>query len=167
MNELLRTRVLRFGFLPLLALLLLLAVTGYAAAQTPTPGSSGDKMGPHGMMIPELQGIPPDQLFDHFRGSQFTLTDAHGNVVIYQMTAGIVTAVTATGVTVTPNGANTPASFNITANTIVRGTPAAGSLQAVAQGDKVVVLSKQGSSDAVSIMKHSGGFHHGGMMMGS
>lgn len=116
--------------------------------------------------LPELQGIPPAELFDHFRGSQLTITDAQGNAVTYQLTPGTVAGVGATTVTVTPNGQTTPLAFTVTTNTAIKATPSRGSLQALVQGDKVVVLARQGSGDAVAIMKHQprGMFH--GMMGG-
>ena len=166
MKRLMRIRLVRFGFLPLIALVVLLAIAGFAAAETPTPGSTPTAKQPH-PSLPELQGIPPDQLFDHFRGSQFTVTDAQGNAVVYEVTPGTVAGVTSTTLSLTPNGQTTALSFNITANTVVRAAPARGSLQALVQGDKVVVLSKHGSSDAVLIAKGSPRGMHGfggGMM---
>ncbi len=161
MKQLLSTRLLRYSLLPLVALVVVLAVVGFATAQTPTPDSKPG-MGHH-QMIPELQGIPPEQLFDHFRGSQFSITDAQGNPVVYQMTPGTVSGVSDTAVTVTPNGESTTMSFNITPSTRVLATPGPGSLQALVAGDKVVVLSKQGTADAVLIAKPKAGFHRGMM----
>lgn len=152
----------RFGFLPLIALVVLLAIAGLAVAQTPTPTAKE----PH-PFLPELQGVSRDQLFDHFRGSQFTVTDAQGNAVVYQWTPGTVAGVTGTALSLTPNGQTTAMSFTITANTVVHTMPASGSLQALAQGDKVLVLSKQGSGDAIVIAKPGRRGMHGfggGMM---
>lgn len=165
-------RILSFGFVPLLALVVLLGVTGFAAVQPPEPASTAMDQPPPHPSLPELQGVPPAELFDHFRGAQFTITDAQGNEAVYQMTPGTVSGVSTTGgtttVSVTPNGQTAPVTFTITPNTSVHAVPGPGSLQALAQGDKVVVLTKQGSTDAVAIMKHQprGMFRFHGAMGG-
>ena len=160
-------RLLLVGFLPVVALLLLLGVAGLGAQ--PQPAAADQPKPPH-HFLPELEGVPPAERFDHFRGAQFTITDAQGNAVTYQMTPGTVAGVSTTGgattISVTPNGQTTAVGFTVTPDTKVHAMPNTGSLQALATGDKVMVLSRQGSDAAVMIAKHRMGMMgmgHGGM----
>lgn len=100
--------------------------------------------------LPELEGIPGEELFSHLIGGQFTLTDKDGKEVTLAVTAGTVVAVAENSITIDPNGPAGNVTYNVTTSTILPGWPrSVASLQA---GDPVVIMSKQGSQDALSIM---------------
>lgn len=52
--------------------------------------------------LPGLEGIPPEQLFDHFRGAEIRMTDRDGNALTYRMTPGVVSSVDANSTVITP-----------------------------------------------------------------
>ncbi|MGQ9573343.1 MAG: S1C family serine protease [Chloroflexota bacterium] len=52
-------------------------------------------------LLPELEGIPADELFGHILGGEFNLTDADGNPVTVVLEAGTVTSVDADAGTLT------------------------------------------------------------------
>ncbi len=145
-----------------LAAILGLAVLAFRPAQGPGPGGMmggwDGGMGFHGEMLPpqlqSLRNVPPDQRFSHFLGGTLNFTDANGTQVTVNVTPGTVTGVTATGVTVRPNGQTAEKTFGLTQNTTVRAYPDRGSLQALTAGDEVVVVTVGNSTDAVSILKH-------------
>lgn len=130
------------------------------AAEQPRPprvsGTPGPMYGP-GFTCPGLEGIPREELFDHFRGGQFMMTDREGNPFTVRITPGTVDSITDSTIAIIPNGRQTPESFNITSDTVVRGLPSPGSLQAIAVGDKVVVVTRDQSQDAVMIAEHGPG----------
>lgn len=124
-----------------------------AAAQSSTP-TAASGMG-HGQMLPSqlqfLSSMTPQERFDHFTGGQMSWINPQGQSVVLTIVPGKVTAVTANTVTIQPNGTTTTRTFNLTANTLVRGTPHPGSLAALAPGDRVVVTTVGNTNDATSI----------------
>jgi len=117
------------------------SLTSAGAVSTATPGGLGFK------------GMTPAQVFDHLRGAQLTYTDASGTVKMLKATPGTVTAVSSTGITITPNGATTSASFPVTSSTVVFALPDRGDIQSIVVGDKVVVVTQDTSTDALFIGK--------------
>jgi hypothetical protein len=109
----------------------------------------GFRFGP----LQDLQGVPPEQRFSHFLGGQFSYTDATGQKHTIYTTPGTVTAVSSNSLTITVNGTNESRTFNITANTVIGARPPKGSIQAINQGDQVVVVTKDDSSDALAVKK--------------
>lgn len=105
--------------------------------------------------IEDLQSVPPEQRFGHFLGSQFSYTDANGQKHTIYATPGTVSSVTSNSITITVNGTNESKAFNVTSSTVIGARPPRGSLQAINQGDQVVVVTKDNSSDALAIMKVS------------
>ncbi len=103
--------------------------------------------------LPGLEGIPPEQLFDHFMGAEIHMTDRDGNALTYRMTPGVVSSVDANSIVITPHGQTTTQTFNITPNTVVHAMPDRGSLQALAAGDHVVIITEGESADALVIFE--------------
>ena len=113
---------------------------------------------PGGQWPPALQflrDIPRDERFDHFRGAQMTVADADGVERVLHMTPGTVQSISAQSISIVPNGQTAARSFNVTSDTVVAATPQPGSVQALVNGDKVVVLTLDDSEDAVVIHKFS------------
>ena len=143
-----------------------LAVAAFAPKQGPGYDDGwADGWGPMGGMglhagaalPPELaflREIPPAERFDHFLGATVTFTNLQGSRVVVDMTPGTVTAVSATSLTIRPNGQTTERQFAVTPSTVVYGGPTHGTFQSVANGDKVVVLTVQPSNNAVLIMRY-------------
>ncbi len=143
----------------LLVALSAVALVNFTQASPMQPlNSPADSTGMHGM-IPGLEGIPEDQIFDHFMGGQFTMTDQNGAPFTLMMTPGTVTSVVSPTITITPNGQTTTQTFNVTPSTVVHGMPAPGSVQAIVPGDKVVIITRDNSPDAIMVMKHGAMFH--------
>ncbi|HEX77046.1 MAG TPA: PDZ domain-containing protein [Dehalococcoidia bacterium] len=70
-------------------------------------------------LFPELQGIAPQEYFQHFLGGQFGFSDADGNVHTVQLTPGILEELGDDYVTITPNGQTEPKTFVIAEETII------------------------------------------------
>jgi hypothetical protein len=117
------------------------------------------------MTLPGLEGVPHEQLFDHFMGAQFTMTDANGNQITYSIIPGTVASVQGGDLVITPNGRTTTQTFRITADTVVHGMPNQGSNDALSQDDKVVVLTVGNSADASFVVEKGMMGHKGGYMM--
>lgn len=96
--------------------------------------------------LPELQGIDPGQLFDHILGGSFNLKDANNNPLTITVVAGKVVSASDTSITIARNDGTGNATFVITASTQLRGKGSE-----LAAGDPVVVTTKNGTTDAVSI----------------
>ncbi len=103
--------------------------------------------------LEDLRSVPPEQRFGHFLGGQFSYTDANGQKHTIYTTPGTVTSVSSNSITITVNGTNETRTFNITANTVVGARPPRGSIQAINQGDQVIVVTKDDSSDALIVKK--------------
>ncbi len=87
-------------------------------------------------LLPELQGIPQDQLFSHFQGGQFNFTDEQGNSITVTIDAGTVASVDTTNNTLTVNlNAGGSKTYTVGSNAI------GVSLSDLQQGDNVVVVS--------------------------
>lgn len=150
-------------------LVTLMAVVGVGCSQQASLAQAGPRVDPVaspsagpgelGRMFPGLEGIPPDQLFDHFMGGQFSLTDRKGVPFTIKITPGTVTTVTTSAITITPNGQTTTQTFDITPNTIVHAQPDPGSIEAIVEGDKVVIMTRDAGMDAIFIAKHGPTFH--------
>lgn len=108
--------------------------------------------------LPELQGIPPAQLFDHMVSGTFKLKDNDNKDLTIDVLAGKVTAASDTSVTMTPNGGGAGKTFTIDSTTRL---PGKGSdLKA---DTKVVVVTKNGGSTAVAIHPIGGRMAHFGV----
>ena len=119
---------------------------------------------PHGMGMPfgdDLQGVPREELFDHLLGSQFSIKDKNGNTVTTYTTYGKVVNVSASSITITPNGSNLPKTYQITANTKTRGD-----IAGLAADTKVTVITKNDSTEALAVMPMQGGHMQGGTTQG-
>jgi hypothetical protein len=121
-------------------------------------GTPGPGVGPR-FTFPGLEGIPRDQLFDHFMSGQFTMTDRNGTPFTVHITPGKVDSISDSSISITPNGQQTSQSFGITTDTLVRGIPRPGSVQAIEPGDKVVVVTRNDSTDAIMISECGAGVH--------
>lgn len=97
--------------------------------------------------MPELQGIPRDQLFDHLLGGQLTVTDKDGKEVTVHITPSKVVSVSATSLTILPNGKSQQVTYQITANTKSRGN-----IAELKAEDKVVVISRNTSLEANAVI---------------
>jgi membrane-associated protease RseP (regulator of RpoE activity) len=88
--------------------------------------------------LPELQGIDPGQLFNHFLGGQLNLTDKDGKPLTVRIAAGTVAAISDTSVTVAPNGGEANVTFSITSNSQVHRLQRGGDTKPQV-GDRVTV----------------------------
>lgn len=94
---------------------------------------------------PELSGlrdIPPADRFAHFRGVQVNLTDKDGKPLSVSVTPGTVSSVSSSAVTLNGNDGATH-TFAIDSQTKEHGS--------VAQGQKVVVATLNGSQTALAV----------------
>jgi hypothetical protein len=115
----------------------------------PWAGRGGPWGGDHGpgfnmpAEIAGLKDVPADQRFAHFKGARVNLTDKDGKPVAVEVTPGVVSAASATSLTLTANDGSSK-SFALDAKTNTRGkTPA--------QNDKVVVVTINGATTAVVV----------------
>ncbi len=120
------------------------------------PGLGGDHFAAH--LPPELQGLkdlPASERFAHFTGAQLSLTDKDNRPLTINVTPGTATAVSATSLTVAANDGTTK-TFTLDNDTLIRGKTVQGggrSTQAnLAKGDKVVVVTANGSATARAVM---------------
>jgi len=156
-----RMRYLSLGIASLLVAMSLLA---FGPLQVPGGGMMdgwgggyGHGYGYGGQLPPALaflRQIPPGERFAHFQGGTMTVTDSAGTPHVLTIVPGTVQSVGATSVTVMPNGKTTAQTFNITSGTAIESIPNLGSLQALAKGDQVVVLTVDNSTDAAMIAKY-------------
>jgi membrane-associated protease RseP (regulator of RpoE activity) len=122
-------------------------------------------------LLPELEGIPSDQLFGHILGGQFNLTDENGNPITVVLEVGTVASVDVNDGTLTVDlNSGTQKTYTVEDSDIVCG----GGLSSLAAGDKVSVMTVNDDVRAVlpggglSLIpglggKHGGfGFRHGG-----
>jgi len=86
-------------------------------------------------LLPELEGIPADQLFSHVQGGQFNFTDEQGNPVTVTIDVGTVASVDTGAKTLTVN-LNAGGSKTYTVNDTALGT----NLSNLSEGDNVVVV---------------------------
>jgi len=98
-------------------------------------------------VLPELSGIPRDQLFSHIQGGSFQFTDQGGKSHTATIDLGTVSAVDANAKTVTVD-LNSGGSKTYTIGDGVVTAPA--DLSKFASGDKVVVLSVDGNLRAIA-----------------
>ena len=98
-------------------------------------------------VLPELSGIPRDQLFSHIQGGSFQFTDKDGKPHTATIDLGIVSAADANAKTVTVD-LSSGGSKTYTIGEGVITAPA--DLSKFASGDKVVVLSVDGNLRLIS-----------------
>jgi membrane-associated protease RseP (regulator of RpoE activity) len=103
-------------------------------------------------VLPELSGIPGDQLFSHVQGGSFQFTDSAGKSHTATVDLGTVSAIDANAKTVTVD-LNSGGSNTYTIGDGVVTVPA--DLSKFASGDKVVVFSVDGNLRAIA--KGAGG----------
>jgi membrane-associated protease RseP (regulator of RpoE activity) len=88
-------------------------------------------------LLPELEGIPVDELFSHFQGGEFNYTDAEGNTVTAVVEAGTVASVDADAGSLTVNlNAGGSKTYTVEESDLVKG----GQLSDLEEGDNVTVL---------------------------
>jgi hypothetical protein len=134
-------------------------------------GAWGGGPGAWGAALPAqlagLHDIPAAERFEHFKGLQVNLTDKDGQPLVVTLTPGTATAVSGTSVTVAAND-GAPRTFALDAQTVIRGARAQGggaaTAPSIAQGDKVVVATINGSGTAMAVWGgHRGGWGPGGV----
>ncbi len=88
-------------------------------------------------MLPELEGIPVDELFSHIQGGEFRFTDQDGNAVTAVLEAGTVASVDGGAGTLTVNlNAGGSKTYTVEADDLI----APGALTDLESGGKVVVM---------------------------
>lgn len=103
-------------------------------------------------MLPELEGIPVDELFSHMQGGEFRFTDADGNVVTAVLEAGTVASVDADAGTLTVDlNAGGSKTYAVEKDDFV----CRGQLSDLEQGDNVTVMTV---NDDVRAVFPGGGF---------
>lgn len=108
---------------------------GQAQDVTATLGTRPDPLPRAIPLLPELEGIPADELFGHFQGGQFNFTDEQGNPFTVTIDVGTV------------------ASVDTEANTLTVDLNAGGSkTYTVEDGDLGVDLSNLEAGDRVAVM---------------
>lgn len=131
--------------------------TSALAQSTPTAQTqTRAQMHPLPPELAFLQGETPQQRFDHVLSGQVTFQNPQGQQVVLNMTPGKVESVSSNSVTITPNGSTQARTFNVTPNTYIVAQPAAGSLSAFRNGDRVVAFTIGNSNDAVAIVAPHG-----------
>lgn len=116
----------------------------------PRPGALGP-FGAFGGLVPELRDVPADQRFDHLRGGSFSFTDKDGNAVTINITPGVLVTVTTDAITFRPNGASADTTLRISEKTRVAPGNRANAATNFKAQDKVVVVSRQGSDEAIAV----------------
>jgi membrane-associated protease RseP (regulator of RpoE activity) len=122
-------------------------------------------------LLPELEGIPSDELFGHILGGQYNLTDENGNAITVVLEVGTVASVDADKGTLTVDlNAGGTKTYTVEDSDLVCG----GGLSDLAEGDNVTVMTV--NDDVRAVLpggglpflpglggKHGGfGFRHGG-----
>jgi hypothetical protein len=130
------------------------------------PWGGGHGFGPGFALPPELAGlrdVPADQRFGHFKGVRVSLTDKDGRPLTIDVVPGTATAVAGNSLTIAANDGSTR-SFTHDDKTVVRGKPARGGDEAtrptLASGDKVVVVTLNGSTTPTAVLVGVDGFGH-------
>ena len=107
---------------------------------------------------PELQGLgdlSPAERFAHFTGAQVNLRDKDNRPLTITATPGTATTVSATSLTIAANDGTTK-TFTLDDQTMIRGKTVQGGAQAtqagMANGDKLVVITLNGSTTARAVM---------------
>jgi hypothetical protein len=95
-----------------------------------------------------LADVPANERFGHFRGVQVQLTDKDNRPVRVDVTAGTVTAISSTSLTIQGND-GAAHSYSLDDRTIQRG-------QAAKQNDRVVVATLDGSPTATAVFGFAG-----------
>jgi hypothetical protein len=110
-----------------------------------------------GLQLPaELSGlrdIPEPERFAHFKGGQITLTDKDGQPLQIAVTPGTATAVSATSLTMDANSSGSQ-TFALNAQTMIPGHGEDSTTPSITQGDKVVVVTVNGSTTATAVWSH-------------
>lgn len=108
-------------------------------------------------LLPMLKDVKPEDHFQHFVGGQFTVVDKNGQEVVLTVIAGRLRAVSAENVTVELNkpGAGSD-SFRISDSTIIWEGSGKGTIGDLSIGDRVLVVTKDGSKDALAVVKVTG-----------
>jgi hypothetical protein len=105
-----------------------------------------------------LHDLPPEQRFAHFLGVQVKFTDANNTSHTVAITPATVTSVSSDKLNVTVNDGGASRSYNLTSDTRIHQAGehrrAGGQEQqaAVKSGDRVVVVTMDGSNDAKAVM---------------
>jgi membrane-associated protease RseP (regulator of RpoE activity) len=98
-------------------------------------------------VLPELNGIPRDQLFSHLMGGSFQFTDQNGKTHTASVDLGTVTAVDANAKTITVD-LNSGTSKTYTISSDVTAVPS--DLTKFANGDHVIAISVDGNLRALT-----------------
>lgn len=149
--------------LALLAMLAIGATSGFGStpatqfslAQPPPPDQQGQPAKTH-PLPPELEFLrtmSAEQQFDSVLGAQVTFVNPQGEQIVVNAIPGTVTAVTATELTLDPNGPAMPRTFNVTQDTLVAASARRGTLTVLAQGDRAVVFTVGDSPNASAIVE--------------
>lgn len=101
--------------------------------------------------LKELEGVPPQELFNHFLGLELNILDKNNQPATVRVVPGTVASTGTNSVSVTPNGSSTAQSFSVTGNTQIYVGLRKSKLEDIKAGDKVVVLVNKDSSDARGI----------------
>jgi membrane-associated protease RseP (regulator of RpoE activity) len=109
---------------------------GQAQDVTATLEARPEPLAPAIPLLPELEGIPSDELFSHVQGGQFNFTDEQGNPFTVTIDVGTVDSVDTSAKTLT-------VSLNAggTKTYTVEDTDLGASLSSLSKGDKVAVMS--------------------------
>ena len=133
---------------------------GNAQGVTVTLEARPEAVVPSNPLVPELSGIPADELFSHLLGGSFQFTDADGNEHTASIELGTVTGVDAGANTVTVD-LNTGDSKQYTITDDVLGP--ASDLTQIEEGDQVTAVSVDGDLRALMGCPGGGFPFFGGM----
>ena len=145
----------RFRFpiaVALTSLVLVVGLFGVAGLLVGNALASGPWAGPwagwHDQLPPELASLhdlPASERFSHFRGVQVNLTDKDNKPLSVTVTPGTAAATSPTSLTIAGNDGSTRA-YSLNDKTVIRGK------SAIAQNDKVVVVSVNNSTTATAVL---------------
>ena len=96
-------------------------------------------------VFPELEGIAPQELFEHFTGGELGFTDAEGNAHTVIITPGILEELGDGYVKITPTGQEEAVTFNTTDDTIIRP-------EDLEPESRVIVVSVDNSAEARAVL---------------
>jgi len=102
---------------------------------TATLAARPEPLSPAIPLLPELEGIPADQLFSHVQGGQFNFTDEQGNPVTVTIDVGTIASVDTGAKTLTVD-LNAGGTKTYTVNDTALGA----NLSNLSEGDNVVVV---------------------------
>jgi hypothetical protein len=108
-------------------------------------------------MIPELrdllQNLPREDIFSHYKGTTFRLTDRNGQPMTIAVIPGTVTAVSPTSITIRPNDTGASGGpYTVDGNTVIM-AGRRGTISDIQVDDKVLIVVVNNATRASAVIK--------------